>query len=448
MSHHSEKIICPRRSQAGFSLVEVLVGIGIMGIVAVGLTVIITSQNTNSQSFNLLSSRLSLARVFNHAIRNGRTLLQSATYTATSPNNAGSPYDYCVNGTGGVNGCVARNASGIVYNEFFLLDPSSTVLAPYAGPAASNILYDTNGIRCAVPSSKCFMRATAKFNAFCPGNALSCQQAQSVRVTFSLAQLPNLNLATPIRPVSGTYSLQVGNIVASGVGTAGFIPYWNTSLTLANSMITQGLPGPDIGMSAQALQLNGNANFFQNVAVAADSLFDKDLAAAKDFYSGNIVGANTNMNAVFTALGNAVVSTATGINGNVWTGTLNIVQNLTCNISITAPMFFVPSDERLKEHIRPIRDARSRILAVRGVKFNWVKSGSLDDGFIAQQIAPIFPELIAENREGQLSVSYLNLIAPLSEAIKQDNHELRQAELASTKKIESLRNRLGPGSHF
>ena len=81
----------------------------------------------------------------------------------------------------------------------------------------------------------------------------------------------------------------------------------------------------------------------------------------------------------------------------------------------------ISSDARMKEDVRPVANALSRLLQVRGVEFTW-KKGSPDEGkrslgVIAQEVEKVFPELVSEGKERE-TVAYTPLIAPLIESIR------------------------------
>jgi hypothetical protein len=92
-----------------------------------------------------------------------------------------------------------------------------------------------------------------------------------------------------------------------------------------------------------------------------------------------------------------------------------------------------PSDIALKEDITVIGDALARILSIRGVSFNWgnlqhsipVRKTGRDFGVIAQDVADVFPELVATHAEsGLLMVDYQGLVPVLIEAIRQQQAQL------------------------
>ena len=83
-----------------------------------------------------------------------------------------------------------------------------------------------------------------------------------------------------------------------------------------------------------------------------------------------------------------------------------------------------PSDVRLKENIKPIDNALSKIKKIQGVSFDWKPSDSIVDikedyGFIAQEVQKSLPEIIKEDRVGMLSMRYNSVIPILVEGMKE-----------------------------
>ena len=99
------------------------------------------------------------------------------------------------------------------------------------------------------------------------------------------------------------------------------------------------------------------------------------------------------------------------------------------------------SDQRLKTNIEPL-DASSSLSLINElnpVTFNWIdpnKGTTPQLGFIAQQVLPIFPNLISTTSptaltpDGTLSLNYIGLISPIVSAIQALNQEL--SSLVST----------------
>ena len=83
------------------------------------------------------------------------------------------------------------------------------------------------------------------------------------------------------------------------------------------------------------------------------------------------------------------------------------------------------SDERLKENIKPIENALSDICQLEGVSFDWRESGVQGQGFIAQQVEPIIPEVVNTDADsGIKSINYIGLIGNLVEAIKSQQTQI------------------------
>ena len=82
--------------------------------------------------------------------------------------------------------------------------------------------------------------------------------------------------------------------------------------------------------------------------------------------------------------------------------------------------FTATSDRRLKKKIRPLEGSLPKVLALRGVSFNWKNPDypEINLGFIAQDVEKVFPELITSEKDGKKSMSYIGLVAPVIEAIK------------------------------
>lgn len=90
------------------------------------------------------------------------------------------------------------------------------------------------------------------------------------------------------------------------------------------------------------------------------------------------------------------------------------------------------SDERFKRNINKIPNALSKIMGINGVSFDWryeeypgmnfVKR--TDIGMTAQNVERFFPEAVVENEKGFKSVAYSKLIAPLIEAVKEQQKSI------------------------
>ncbi len=94
------------------------------------------------------------------------------------------------------------------------------------------------------------------------------------------------------------------------------------------------------------------------------------------------------------------------------------------------------SDERLKKNIKPIDNALTDICQLEGVTFDWKDTGTQGQGFIAQQVEPIIPDVVNTDEDtGMKSINYVGLIGHLVEAIKTQQTQIDdlKAEIQSMK---------------
>ena len=118
-------------------------------------------------------------------------------------------------------------------------------------------------------------------------------------------------------------------------------------------------------------------------------------------------------------------------NGNVGIGTADPQYTL----DVAGPIrgnSFSPSDARWKENVQPLDNALEQVSQLQGVSFTWkdtTKGEGQQIGLIAQDVEPVFPEVVSTDSDGYKSVAYDKLVAPLIEAVKTlkaENKELKQ----------------------
>ena len=86
------------------------------------------------------------------------------------------------------------------------------------------------------------------------------------------------------------------------------------------------------------------------------------------------------------------------------------------------------SDRRLKTNIREIET--DIVKRLHPVQFRYLNTEEDRYGFIAQEVQEIFPEAVAEGKDGHLSLNYSELIAPLTALVL--DQEKRITELEKT----------------
>lgn len=109
----------------------------------------------------------------------------------------------------------------------------------------------------------------------------------------------------------------------------------------------------------------------------------------------------------------------------------------TCTVNPNTTALICPSDGRMKKNVTTLeeRDALARVLALRGVSFNWRSSAEPTRrvGFVAQEAEKVIPEAIHQQADGTKAMAQTALIPYLVQAIK-----AQQAE------IEELKAKLAP----
>jgi hypothetical protein len=136
------------------------------------------------------------------------------------------------------------------------------------------------------------------------------------------------------------------------------------------------------------------------------------------YYEGKIVGINTKSPDHNYALDLRNTTGAQGIDPDT-----NLPYVLPGNICFRNK--YTPSDKNLKENIVTLNDSLEKVLAIRGVSFNWNTIGKHDVGVIAQEVKKQMPEVVSQNlADDLLVVDYQKLLPYLIEAIKSNQREI------------------------
>jgi len=104
---------------------------------------------------------------------------------------------------------------------------------------------------------------------------------------------------------------------------------------------------------------------------------------------------------------------------------------------VGAAAFYYTSDSSLKKDIVNLDGSLEKVLKLQGVSFSWKEDGSKNIGVIAQDVEKIYPELVnTDKKTGLKSVEYGNLVAPLIEAIKEQQKQIDELRV----EIDSLKS--------
>jgi hypothetical protein len=119
--------------------------------------------------------------------------------------------------------------------------------------------------------------------------------------------------------------------------------------------------------------------------------------------------------------------------GNNWVSQANGYWPLYLNLNTNDAVFggnvyafgyFHNSDARLKKDIIPIENGLEIVKKLTGVSYKWKANDRQALGVIAQDVAKVLPSAVREDKEGTKSVEYDQLIAPMIEAIKEQQSEI------------------------
>jgi hypothetical protein len=95
--------------------------------------------------------------------------------------------------------------------------------------------------------------------------------------------------------------------------------------------------------------------------------------------------------------------------------------------NLTVNGVYNSSDARLKKDIIPLQNSLQKIIQLNGYTYHWKneQSGnSLQTGVLAQEVQKLFPQLVAEDNKGMLSVNYSGLIPVMIESIKEQQKQI------------------------
>lgn len=211
----------------------------------------------------------------------------------------------------------------------------------------------------------------------------------------------------------------------------------------------------------QITSSSSNANIRMQSAAGSQTIFNfLDGSTAKwqmgkntdnSFYLWDSTGtlqvlkASPNGSLALTPAGSVGIGTASPSA----TYALDVTGSVRATSGMYASGFYYTSDQRLKENIQTIENPIEKIMALRGVNFQWKESKEKDLGFIAQEVEKVLPEVMGsrpDQKYGEIkTVKYANIVALAVESIKEVwnklmNHEERIDQLE--KENQELKARL------
>lgn len=234
---------------------------------------------------------------------------------------------------------------------------------------------------------------------------------------------------------AGTVSVYAGNGTGGSVLGSKAFSYNNTNNAPINFTFTD----LNINLTAGSQYTVAFHNFTSGTFRHTGNT--NNLHTGGNYYS-NVYNSPSGWDMRFTVLVGTPATAAQDIvisdNGKVGIRTTTPTYTLHVNGTVAGTSAFTNlSDRRYKKDVKPLENALEKINQVEGVSFDWRHadfpkmnfSKGREIGFIAQDLKPLFPEIVNQDKEGYHSVEYANLVPVLVEAVKELTQKLESAEL-------------------
>lgn len=224
-----------------------------------------------------------------------------------------------------------------------------------------------------------------------------------------------INCANPLT------SNALGQVICGTASSTQVLGTFANTITLSGSGGSVTAPYATAAGALSANPTNCAAGSYP-LGIAADGTVESCTSAASSLPSGT----NGQTLRYATVGGWTANSTLYNDGTNVGVG-MTPAYKFQVNGDSAATAFVYSSDRALKKNIAPISDPLSKILRLRGVTFTWRQTGKDSVGLIAQEVEQVFPELVT-GKEGAKGVQYGNLVAPLIEAVKEQQTQIEALE--------------------
>ncbi|MEJ2218266.1 MAG: tail fiber domain-containing protein [Gemmatimonadota bacterium] len=219
----------------------------------------------------------------------------------------------------------------------------------------------------------------------------------------------------------GDYSVAMGYNTIANLGYAVSLGYRTTAAAVSSTALgslthTTGIASAALnfqttasGINATALGNGTTAQAFSSLAIGQYNV----IAGTRDYWypteplfvAGNGTGSSTPSNAL----------------------TLYKNGNMTIAGSLTQS-----SDARLKEDMEPLEGTLAKVMQLTPIRYRFRpgtgRPAGEEIGLTAQQVQPLFPELVKQDADGYLSLSYANLSAVLVKAVQEQQAEIQPLE--------------------
>lgn len=237
---------------------------------------------------------------------------------------------------------------------------------------------------------------------------------------ISAIELGHASDTTLARSAAGTVTIE-GVTVATASNS---LALTNKTISGANNTISNIANASLTNSTISGISLGSNlADLTVGTGVTLNSGTTYNGGTAKTISIGQAVATTSDVQ--FDSFG--VGTAASGVTGEI-----------RATNEITA---YYTSDARLKENVVDIEDALTKVMAIRGVTFDWTQEHvderggedgyfvrKHDVGVIAQEVESVLPEVVAERDNGFKAVRYEKMVPLLLQAIKELKMELEEVK--------------------
>ncbi len=260
-----------------------------------------------------------------------------------------------------------------------------------------------------------------------------------------------------------------GSTVGDTNGTLLLIPGGGTIQLGADGVVTQVAIGTKSPQAGTALDVAGGVNVLGTLTAGTVSASNATVAGALTLGGGITVTGTTT--AFLALLGSRLSDTDDGVL-HIQSGGSTVTFDGADNVGIGTPTphamldvsgstrvggsltvwgpFSNPSDVRLKRDVRPLADALDKLLALRGVEFEWARDDlarlrpGRQVGLIADEVEAVFPGWVGRDPGSDMKlVSTQGFEALVVEALRQLNKRINALESENTRLSQMLAARPG-----
>lgn len=111
---------------------------------------------------------------------------------------------------------------------------------------------------------------------------------------------------------------------------------------------------------------------------------------------------------------------------NVTGDTMTGVLTMQSDIVMSGTQIQFNSDRKLKKDIQDLKDTLVKIRRMSPKVYKWKANDKVHMGLIAQELAPLYPELVKKSPEGTLNVDYIQLTPVLIKGVQDIDKENRK----------------------